>query len=194
MNLPVYIIADTETTGFNARGGSTLTQIAALAVEAATGKPVSQGTVRVKLTPTEIQAFTKEAMDIQGWTPEINESGAPLETCRSIFQEWLKGFPGALGFVAHNATFDKGFFDHFKISPVSLPWFCTKVGIKALEAKGHPAFENHKLSTLAKAAGYTPQAAHQALDDVLSCATGFQWLLSKGVEPRDMLVAAAIRS
>jgi len=188
----VFVVVDTETTGFENSRGATVTQVAAVAVDVATGTFVSQGMVRIKITPKDIETFSKEASDVQGWTPEINETGLPLDTCREQFCAWFAGLPQVEGYVAHNAKFDKFFMMRLKFAFPAHPWYCTRAGMKAAERLGKtPLFINHKLGTLAKACGFVPASAHQALDDTLACANGFQWLRSLGVPVQDMMIATA---
>jgi DNA polymerase III epsilon subunit-like protein len=189
---PVYVAVDTETTGFDRSRDATITQVAGVAIDSTTGAFLSQGTLRIKITPEQITAFTKEAKDVQGWTPELNELGQPLDICRQQFHAWLSGFPDILGYVAHAARFDRIFFDRCGLHAVERPWYCTKTGMHALEKKTGAKFDNHKLSSLATACGYTQRDAHQALDDVLACANGFLWLKSRGVQDREMLISTVV--
>ena len=188
----VFVVVDTETTGFPGSKGATVTQVAAVALDASTGQFVSQGTLRIKVTPEDIQCFSKEAMDIQSWTPELNEQGSPLEDCIQKYRTWFAGLPACEGYVAHSAGFDKAFMSRLGFSAPAHAWYCTKEGMKVAERKNcHAAFGDHKLSTLARACGYTQRDAHQALDDVLACANGFNWLRSLGVPHKAMQISAA---
>lgn len=187
-----YVVIDTETTGFDGVPGTVITQIGAVAVSEATGKFLSAGALRVRLTESDIQVFSKEAMDVQGWTPEINATGIPLMECQQQFQDWLKQV-NPCGYVAHNARFDRSFCLKQNFVDAALPWYCTWQGMKLAEDRGLRKFKNHKLASLAEACGYTPAAAHQAFDDVLVCANGFLWLQSLGLRPGDMLYNTSMR-
>ncbi len=180
-----YVAIDTETTGFDGVPGTVITQIAAVAIDGVSGKFLNAGALRVCLTEEEIKGFAKEAMDIQGWTPEINATGIPVTECLAQFKAWLQQM-NPCGYVAHNARFDSAFCNRQGFTDPGVPWHCTWQGMKLAQDRGIRKFNNHKLATLAEACGYKPAAAHQAFDDVLVCANGFLWLQSLGVRPEDM--------
>jgi DNA polymerase III epsilon subunit-like protein len=186
MSERIYVAIDTETTGFEGAPGTVITQIAAVAIGEDSRKFINAGALRVRLTEDEIRVFSKEAMDIQGWTPEINATGIPVTECREQFKAWLQQL-SPCGYVAHNAFFDASFCNRQGFTDPALPWHCTWQGMKLLQDRGSKKFQNHKLATLAEACGYQPQAAHQAFDDVLVCANGFLWLQSMGVRPVEMV-------
>lgn len=187
----VFVAVDTETTGFSSAKGATVTQVAAVVLDAQTGQFIAQISLRVRITPEDIQCFSKEASDIQGWTPELNEGGLPLADCIAQYRRWFADLPEPQGYIAHSAPFDRAFMSRLGFSAPAHPWFCTKEGMKVAERTGrHPQFENHKLSTLSKACGYVQKDAHQALDDVLACANGFNWLRYLGAPADKMLIAA----
>jgi DNA polymerase III epsilon subunit-like protein len=188
----VFVAVDTETTGFDSVKTATVTQVAAIAIDVATGAFISQGVVRIKLPPEHIETFNKEAMEVQKWTPEINETGQPLDVCREQFHAWFRGLPRVEGYVAHCARFDKNFMRRLNFAFPAHPWYCTREGMKHAEKTNRtPLFTDHKLKTLAKACGYVQVNEHSALDDVMACANGFQWLRSLGVPVEEMMIAAA---
>lgn len=187
MTEKVFLALDTETTGFDYKRESVITQIAAVAVGWESKRFLSQGTMQVKLTSEEIQLFAKEAMDVQAWTPEINETGIPLADCVAQFKAWAAPWD-SYGFVAHCARFDRTFVLKHSFADVQVPWYCTKQGMLMLEKSKGFTFPDHKLCTLAAACGYKPEKEHQALEDVLACANGFLWLCSQGVSPEQMRI------
>jgi DNA polymerase III epsilon subunit-like protein len=187
-----YVAIDTETTGFNGVPGTVITQIAAVAIGEDSKQFLSAGALRVRLTPEEIQCFSKEAMDIQGWTPEINATGITVTECLQQFRAWLQQL-NPCAYVAHRASFDASFCNRQGFTDPNVPWCCTCQGFKLLQDRGGGSFKNHKLASLAEACGYKPTAAHQAYEDVLACANGFLWLQSRGIRPSDMIINFAMK-
>jgi DNA polymerase III epsilon subunit-like protein len=191
MTASVFVAVDTETTGFSHAKGATVTQVAAVAIDADTGQFVSQGNLRIRITDEDIRVFSKEAADVQGWTPELNAQGLPLAACVEQYRAWFAGLPEVRGYIAHSAGFDRAFMGRMGFSAPAHPWYCTKEGMKVAERLNkHPKFLDHKLKTLAAACGYIQRDAHQALDDVLACANGFNWLRSLGTPLDPMMIAA----
>lgn len=188
----IYVAIDTETTGFDGVPGATITQIAAVAIGEDSRKFISSGALRIRLTDEEIKVFAKEAMDIQGWTPELNATGIPVTECLAQFKAWMLEM-SPCGFVAHNARFDRAFCTKLGFTDTTVPWHCTWQGMKLAEDRRIQRFKNHKLATLAESCGYKPAAAHQAFDDVLVCANGFLWLQSLGIRPSEMVLNLATR-
>lgn len=188
----IYVAIDTETTGFEGAKGTVITQIAGVAIGEDSKKFISAGALRIKLSDEEISFFSKEAMDIQGWTPELNATGLPVTECRQQFQSWLQSMDPC-GYVAHKASFDSAFCARQGFTEPGKPWHCTWQGMKLAQDRGIMKFKNHKLVTLAESCGYKPAAAHQAYDDVLVCANGFLWLQGLGIRPSDMLLNLAMR-
>lgn len=187
-----YVAIDTETTGFDGVPGAVITQIAAVAIGEESRKFISSGALRIRLTEEEIKVFAKEAMAVQGWTPEINATGIPVTECLQQFKEWMLEM-SPCGFIAHNARFDRAFCTKQGFTDSNVPWHCTLQGMKLAEDRGLKKFKNCKLATLAESCGYQPAAAHQAFDDVLVCANGFLWLQSLGIRPGDMVLNSFTR-
>lgn len=188
----IYVAIDTETTGFDGVPGTVISQIAAVAIGEDSKKFISSGSLRVRLTDEDIKVFSKEAMDIQAWTPELNATGLPLAECIQQFRAWLEPLKPC-GYVAHNARFDRSFCSKQGFTDDSVPWHCTWQGMKLAEDRRLVKFKNNKLASLAESCNYKPAAAHQAFDDVLVCANGFLWLQSLGIRPSEMLYNTAMR-
>jgi DNA polymerase III epsilon subunit-like protein len=170
----VNIVVDVETTGF--QKNHVVTQFGALAIEAESRKFLSQGVFTIKITDQQIAEMSKGACDIQGWTKEANDKGVALADAVLQYKLWESQY-NVLAFVAHNAVFDREFVVRQGFADDKATWCCTLQGFRFLALRDRLKPENHKLASLAKACGYVPSGAHNAMDDVLTCANGWVWLL-----------------
>jgi DNA polymerase III epsilon subunit-like protein len=189
----VDIVLDFETTGFQAT--HVPTQLAAVAVDVATRAFISQGELRVFLTPDQIRAMSPQAQLVNGWTPDANLIAEPLEVCVAKFRAWCATFQ-VRRYVAHNAPFDRRFAHKDGWVDTAAEWGCTKEGLIYAENRGLVKCNNHKLETLEWACQYQvpnkhvmgPNGSpiHVAIFDALGCANGWNWLQASGVSIHDM--------
>jgi DNA polymerase III epsilon subunit-like protein len=180
---PVVVVADVETTGL--RANHCVTEVGAYAIALPTREFVSYGEVQVQLTPAQEALMTVEAMQVQGWTLERNKNGMPFEQAREQIQAWLAGL-NVLGFVAHNADFDRYHLERQGFVPRGATWYCTRKGLQAYERLKRVKLANQKLASLAEACGYQNPDAHRAGADALVAAHGYLWLTAQGVRPDEM--------
>jgi hypothetical protein len=96
------------------------------------------------------------------------------------------GKPDAV--IAHNAPFDNGFVAQYlpnlytRISQPEKKWTCSMQLLRAWRKKTG-IDGKATLDELSKLAGYNPpRDTHEALDDTIRCAVGYQWLMS-GLPP-----------
>lgn len=184
MSDPEYVFAlDTETTGF--RGVHKITEMAAFAIHIPSLEVVSQGSLQIRLTESQIQHMTPEAREVQGWSEERNREGIPLEEAVAQFQSWLAGF-SIIGFAAHNADFDRYHLTQDGFIPPRQRWFCTRRGLRIHEQRTRAKLENNKLASLASLCGVENQEAHRSHADAWVATQGLIWLLRHGISLADM--------
>lgn len=182
---PHIVAIDVETTGL--RGQHCITEVGAYAIHLATRQLVSYGEIQVQLTPQECALMSPEAAAVQGWTPERNATGVPLEAAREQIRGWLKGY-NLQGFIAHNADFDRYHLQRQGFVDQGQPWYCTRKGLVASEGLMRVQYTNHKLASLAEASGFVNPDPHRSGADALTAAMGYLWLTSKGVQPQSMRI------
>lgn len=127
-----------------------------------------------------------EAVAKNGYTPEKwRKFGArPLAEVVAEFMLWVgvEKKSGAWRPLAHNATFDRGFFDWMcrycsvRI-PLSYHWECSMSTMAALHRAKVIQVPGYKLDDLCALAGLQGRAeAHDALWDAKACLMGYAWM------------------
>ncbi len=147
------VFVDVETTG-SAAWNSRILEVGALRVDNGT----VVGTYKQVLDPEEpIPSFITGLTGIEPY----ETVGQPL--FRDIAHKLVELFDGAI-FVAHNVSFDYGFFrEEFRRVGVtfSMDKLCTVRLSRAL----YPAERSHKLDEVIRRSGYTVANRHRAYDD-----------------------------
>ncbi len=177
----MIIAIDTETGGVDHRKHPLLS-ISACLVD----RPEWNFTVFV--LPNSNLTIEAEAAAVNGYTPALwaKRGAVPLREALVRFKAWLpyKGNEP----LAHNADFDENFIKAAEEQAgfntyLKRSWHCSRklfMGVNAALNLGAPNFQ---LVTLAKMSGHWPQdyqrGDHQSLDDVLACAAGWRWLMTK---------------
>ncbi len=180
----MIIAIDTETGGTNERTDALLS-ISACHYD----EPENSFTVFIKPDPS--LKIHPEATAVNGYTPALWEKrgAVPLREALSRFKAWLPYSGNAP--LAHNAEFDKKFLNAaeeqtgFNLYLKRL-WHCSMASFFYANLMFDLGAPNVQLVTLAKMAGHWPEnydrGDHQSLDDVLACAAGYKWLVSKGMD------------
>lgn len=128
----------------------------------------------------EHNPITKEAVDVNGYSEkewDRNSAKCALDSMCQIVN-WL---PKDFTFIAHNAEFDKKFFEHntslFFYKYEKRDWICTKKLYQSIA--GDPC----NLSTAAVKVGHWPEdysrKVHGALIDALACAAVYKWCMKQ---------------
>lgn len=180
---PSLVVVDVETTGL--RADHAITELSALAIDLPTRQLISRGYIQIRLTPSEQAKFTEAAREVQGWTPERNSQGLPREVALEQFRAWLAGL-NVIGYVAHNADFDRYHLQREGFVPPDRPWYCTRRGLVAYEQRFRTRLHNHKLAALETLCGAQNPDPHRSECDAYIAAVGYLWLTDKRVDPESM--------
>lgn len=177
----MIISIDTETGGLDPRKAALLS-ISACQVEDPTK------TFNVFILPGPGEELHPKALEVNGYTPELWKERGAVSLCDALkmFKAWLP-FSGNSP-LAHNAPFDKGFLEAAEEKTgfglyLQRRWRCSMALFMGVdEALGLNA-PNFQLATLAERSGHWgpdyKRSIHQSLDDVIACAYGWRWLISK---------------
>lgn len=146
---------DFESTGFSAEKDY-ITEIGAALFDAKTWEVKDTFSTFVKI-PIPVPP---EIIKITGITDEMCASGLPIDEAISKFELFQKN---SKAFIAHNAPFDKSFYEAASPIVVNKPWYCSK------EDLPHEGKRCKILSHLALDHGVNVDISklHRALDDVL---------------------------
>lgn len=177
------VVIDTETGGFDAKKNPLLS----VALVQLDDNFDPKATMQVFVLPEPGLLLTKEACDINGYTPELwrANKAVPLKDAMHQIKAWLpfKSEP-----LAHNATFDKQFWEDAEERTnvktyLGYAWNCSMAMFRGLSKALAWDYPNAKLETLARACGHwapdRDRGAHQAIDDALAAAAGWKWLMQK---------------
>lgn len=123
-----------------------------------------------------------EAAKVNGYTEEGWKFGLPQKESLKRLKGWRRKGEDV---IAHNADFDRSFMfateDRMRLKTYwPRKWLCTMQVSLWLDALGIGEWPNHKLDTLAKAAGHWADGrpeTHEAGDDAVACAQGFMWAM-----------------
>jgi len=184
-----YVSIDTETGGFKS------TTDALLSVALVEHNPdLSPGrSMNVFLLPEPGKVINEGAAKVNGYTPELwaARGAVPLVQGMQQIKGWLT--PGSRA-IAFNAPFDRDFYTHnesmAKVATGLAPdWICALKLFRALVKRANYEVQNHKLDSLAQVSGHWKvghvRGDHQALDDAIACAVGYQWIMQKYKEYKE---------
>lgn len=102
---PVVMFIDVETTGLNPRVHEIIELGGVLVTEDGTA-----GVINVKVLPERIEFAQQEALDVNGYDPEVwAREAVPLRAAMAQLHRWLDGTSAM--YAGHNLPFDMSFID-----------------------------------------------------------------------------------
>lgn len=177
-----YCVFDLETTGFNPKIEK-ITEIAVCKVR--NGEIIDEFTTFVnpeKNIPKQVQELTHITDDMVKDAPKLSE-------VLPKFLEFTKGCT----LVAHNASFDVGFINHYA-KEYHLEFSPSVIDTLTISRELYTSVENHKLGTLAEFLGISLEGAHRAINDTRATVKVFLRMLEdakkKGINEKAYVYTA----
>ncbi|HME87134.1 MAG TPA: 3'-5' exonuclease [Candidatus Nanoarchaeia archaeon] len=163
----VFTVIDIETTGLSKRSNN-ITEIAAARIR--NGKVIK--TYQTLINPQErIPSFITR---LTGINNEMVKNAPTIRQELPNFMEFLKDDV----FVAHNATFDFGFFEHNLNMHFHRELLNQKLCTKKLANRLYPELPSKKLGVICEHLNVKNTQAHRAMGDVLATTDVFNIMLN----------------
>ena len=174
MDNTVFTIFDTETTGFDAKVGHKIIEIAAIQIQ--NGKIIEGKVFDELIDPKRDVPF--DSSQVNGITTDMLVGKPTIDIILPKFMDFVEGSV----LVAHNAEFDMGFLDEALFETNPFGYLPTAICTKLLSRKLFPQEKFHNLDTISYRLGipYDTTSRHRALADVELLAKVFLKLVEIG--------------
>lgn len=190
-----FVILDLETSGFSTRQGHEPVQVAAIRLDGRSLDEVASVSTHVRLETPD--CASPHAMAIHGLSlADLARAPRSAEVVEAVLDAVLRpgeraGDPAAARWVAHNAGFDRRFWDllleraraaggpgaRATLRVATTDLHCSLAFLARLAGRGHLALggDGWSLDALARELDVPPRGAHDALEDVRRVADLFRY-------------------